>query len=144
MRRAALSFLLPGLLLSAPVSAGDEPDGSHSTGLVPPFAAQPAPPAWLRAASHAAAFVDTRHYLYEVYGTAEDGDARNARWIARYVMFPEGNEAFREIEQVFLFDGDAKHKPKELKPSELTVGPRDATWKHVKYRLVDRRDLMLP
>lgn len=143
MRRVALLFLLPLFLLSAPAQAKGEPDGSRSTGVVPPFVGSPAPPSWLRSASHAVALVDTRHYLYEVYGSTEGDDPRASQWIVRYVMLPEGNEAFRELEQIFLFDGNPKHKPKELKPSELLVEPQDATWKKVKYKLVDRRDLMV-
>jgi hypothetical protein len=88
--------------------------------------------------------VDTRHYLYEVYEAAEAADPKATQWIVRYVMLPEGNEAYREIEQVFLFDSNPKHKPKDLNPSEIFVEPKEATWKKVKYKLVDRRDLMLP
>ena len=130
-------------MLPVPVLAQGEPDGSRSTGVLSSFIGEPAPPTWLRAASHAVAFVDTRHYLYEVYGAADAVDPRDAQWIVRYIMLPEGNEAFREIEQVFLFDGNPKHKPKDLKPSELLVEPQEATWKKVKYKLVDRRDLMV-
>ncbi|MBL0311175.1 MAG: hypothetical protein IPP78_00390 [Holophagaceae bacterium] len=144
MRHVVFPFLLSAFLLSLPMQAGEEPDGSRSIGAVPPFHGEPAPPSWLRAASHAVALVDTRHYLYEVYGMADADDPRISQWIVRYVMLPEGNEAFRELEQVFLFDGNPKHKPKELKPDEINVEPKDATWKNAKYKLVDRRDLMLP
>lgn len=144
MRWVALGFLLFSSMFSIPGQAMGEPDGSRPTGVCPPFTGEPAPPAWLRAASHAAAFVDTRHYLYEVYGATDAGDPLASQWIVRYIMLPEGNEAFREIEQVFLFDGNPKHKPKGLKPSEISVDPKDATWRKVKYKLVDRRDLMLP
>lgn len=144
MRRILFIFLLSIFIPSVPIRAKGEPDGSRPSGLFPAVAAEPAPPAWLRAASHAAAFVDTRHYLYEVYGSVDAADLRDAHWIVRYVMFPEGNEAFRELEQVFLFDGNSKHKPKELKPSELEVDPKGATWRRAKYKLVDRRDLLLP
>ncbi|MBL0212016.1 MAG: hypothetical protein IPQ13_14065 [Holophagaceae bacterium] len=143
MRRIAFILLLPLATLTAPAQAMGEPDGSRSTGVVPPFLGNPAPPSWLRAASHAVALVDTRHYLYEAYGSADAEDSRLSQWIVRYVMLPEGNEAFRELEQVFLFDGNPKRKPKELKPSEVLVEPQDATWKKVKYKLVDRRDLVV-
>lgn len=144
MRHLALPFMLSVFLCSLPMQAREEPDGSRAIGVVPPFHGEPAPPAWLRPASHAVAMVDTRHYLYEVYGATDAEDPRISQWIVRYVMLPEGNEAFRELEQVFLFDGNPKHKPKDLKPSELMIEPKDATWKKAKYKLVDRRDLMLP
>ncbi len=144
MRRAVLTPLLFALLLSLPLQAQGEPDGSRTTGVVPPFAADPAPPVWLRAVSHAVAFVDTRHYLYEVYAGTKEDDPRASQWIVRYVMLPEGNEAFRELEQVFLFDGNPKHKPKDLQPGEIDVEPKEVTWKKVRFKLVDRRDLLLP
>jgi hypothetical protein len=144
MQRISYTLLLSLLLLTAPLLARGEPDGSRSTGIVPVFIGEPAPPAWLRAASHAVAFVDTRHYLYEVYGSTDADEPRISQWIVRYIMLPEGNEAFREIEQVFLFDGNPKHKPKGINPSEMMVDPKEATWKKVKYKLVDRRDLQLP
>lgn len=144
MRSIALTFLLSAALFPVQAQAQVEPDGSRCNGIIKPFTGEPAPPSWLRAASHAVALVDTRHYLYEVYGMTEAGDPRNAQWIVRYVMFPEGNEAFRELEQIFLFDGNPKHKPKDLKPGEIMIEPMDATWKRVKYKLVDRRDLLLP
>jgi len=118
-----------------------EPDGSRTIGIVPPYKGSPAPPDWLRAASHAHAAVDTRHYLYEVYAQAGGSDAQ---WLVRYVMLPEDNEAYREIEQVFLYGPDSKKKPKELKPAELAYEPRSATWKGRAFVLVDRRDLMRP
>ena len=144
MRRLTIIFLLSALMLSLPSQAKEEPDGSRTAGVVPPFKGEPAPPAWLRAASHSVAFVDTRHYLYEVYGSPEAVDPRSAQWIVRYVMLPEGNEAFRDLEQVFLFDANPKHRPKDLKPSEIIVAPNEATWKKVKFKLVDRRDLLVP
>ena len=144
MRWIAFVFLFFSSMSPLPAQAAGEPDGSLPTGVFPSFTGEPSPPAWLRAASHAAAFVDTRHYLYEVYGAADAEDPRASTWIVRYILLPEGNEAFREIEQVFLFDGNPKHKPKSLKPGEITVDPNDATWRKVKYKLVDRRDLMLP
>lgn len=144
MRRVALTLLLSISMFSIPAQGMGEPDGSRATGICPAFTGEPAPPAWLRAASHAVALVDTRHYLYEVYGAADADNPRDSQWIVRYIMLPEGNEAFREIEQVFLFDGNPKHKPKDLKPNEISVEPKDATWKNIKFMLVDRRDLMLP
>lgn len=144
MRRIAYAVLSTIALMSAPVQAKQEPDGSRPSPAIPSFHGEPAPPEWLRAASHAVALVDTRHYLYEVYGMGEAADPRSPQWIVRYVMLPEGNEAYREIEQVFLFDGDPKHKPKSLNPGDLMVEPRHATWKSVQYKLVDRRDLVVP
>ncbi len=144
MRSVVFTCLLSAAMFSVQAQAEGEPDGSRCDGIIKPFTGEPVPPPWLRAASHSIALVDTRHYLYEVYGKAENADPRNAQWIVRYVMLPEGNEAFRELEQIFLFDGDPKHKPKDLKPSEIMIEPMDATWKKVKYKLVDRRDLILP
>lgn len=116
----------------------EEPDGARSIGVVPPFQAEPAPPAWLRARSHAVAWVDTRHYLYEAYA-GPDG-----QWLVRYVLLPEGSEAFRDIEQVFLFHADERRKPQPLKPAEVAVEPRGAIWKRLAFKLVDRRDLLRP
>jgi hypothetical protein len=144
MRRIVLTFLLPASVLSAAAQAQAEPDGSRANSAVSSFSGEPAPPAWLRTVSHAAALVDTRHYLYEVYGASDAAGAQAMQWIVRYVMLPEGSEAYREIEQIFLFDANPKHKPKELKPSEITVDPQEVTWKKAKYKLVDRRDLLLP
>ena len=131
--------LLFCLLVSAqdPQIAG-EPDGSRTVGIVPPYRGLPAPPDCLRAVSHAQAEVDTRHYLYEAYSGSGD------QWLVRYVMLPEGNEAYRDIEQVFIFGPDPKKKPKSLKPDEVQYEPRSATWKDRSFVLVDRRDLVKP
>lgn len=136
--------MLPSLLLltmlnlvQAPGPAG-EPDGSRTVGVVPPFKAQPEPPGWLRASSHALAAVDTRHYVYEVYAGPKD------QWLVRYLMLPETGEAFREIEQAFLFGPDPLKKPRELQVSEIAFETRSATWKQTSFTLVDRRDLMKP
>lgn len=140
-RMVPMLALLFVLLLSAPpVSAApQEPDGSHTVGVVPPFHGEPAPPAWLRSASHATADPDCRHYLYEAY-------AGKDHWLVRYVMLPEGTEAFREIEQVLVYprlpDGKGPQKPTLVAPSDLTVEPSGARWKGERFRLVDRRDLM--
>ena len=134
-----LAPLLALFLTAALAATGpQEPDGSRTVGVVPPFHAEPSPPDWLRRASHAAADPDCRHYLYEAY-------AGKDHWLARYVMLPEGDEAFRDIEQVFLYPrgaaGDAP-KPTVLKPAEVIVEPTGARWKGEAFRLVDRRDLM--
>ena len=133
--------MLPTLLLLAlltPVPDA-EPDGSRPSGQVQAFRAEPAPPGWLRAASHAVAAVDTRHYLYEVYAGPKD------RWLVRYVMLPEGNEAFREIEQVFLFSGSSPaRKPLDLPPAECAFDVGTAVWKGQAWALVERRDLLKP
>jgi hypothetical protein len=134
-----LTSLLLITMLSVPqaIPAG-EPDGSRTLGIVPPFKAEPAPPDWLRTASHALAAVDTRHYLYEVYAGTK------GQWLVRYLMLPESDEAFREIEQAFLFGSDPHKKPVELKPGELTFEAKSVTWKKATFTLVDRRDLMKP
>lgn len=114
-----------------------EPDGSRRVGTCPELKGALPPPAWLRAASHAVAAVDCQHYLYEAY--VSDG-----QYLARYVMLPEGNEAFREIEQVFLFTADPKRKPVELKPADLVFNPDSAQWKGRTWVLADRRELQRP
>lgn len=128
---------LPLVLGQAPAPP-PEPDGSRTVGIVPPFTGQPAPPLWLRSASHALAEVDTRHYLYEVYALAPD------QWVVRYVMLPEEGEAFRDIEQVFIFGPKATDKAKRPKAEEFTFDARQAKWKSRILPLVDRRDLMRP
>lgn len=134
-----LTSLLALSLSILPVAAPgvQEPDGSHTVGVVPPFRGDPAPPDWLRKVSHAAADPDCRHYVYEAY-------AGRDHWLVRYVMLPEGDEAFREIEQVFLYPrGAAGPAPKgrAVPPSELAVDPAGARWHGELFRLVDRRDL---
>ena len=132
-----LVFLLSSTPASKPQA--QEPDGSRTVGVVPPFHGEPAPPDWLRKASHAVADPDCRHYLYEAY-------AGRDRWLVRYVMLPEGDEAFRDIEQVFLYPRSAREdgarKPTLIAPSEVTVEPSGARWKGEVFRLVDRRDLL--
>lgn len=137
-----LPFFLT-LLMTIPTVAPPvpEPDGSRTIGIVPPYKGDPVPPEWLRAASHAHAAVDTRHYLYEVYAPSAGSDEQ---WLVRYVMLPEDNEAYREIEQVFLYGSDIRRKPREIKPAEVQYDPRSAAWKGRAYVLVDRRDLMKP
>ncbi len=136
-----LTPLLALLLSSLPVALPgvQEPDGSHTVGVVPPFHGEPAPPGWLRKASHAAADPDCRHYVYEAY-------AGKDHWLVRYVMLPEGDEAFRDLEQVFLYPRSAKEggprKPTLIPPSDVTVEPSDVRWKGEVFKLVDRRDLM--
>lgn len=136
--------MLPTLFLAttlafaqAPQGPG-EPDGSRTIGIVPPFSGDPTPPSWLRATSHSLAAVDTRHYVYEVYAGPK------GQWLVRYLMLPESDEAFREIEQAFLFGSDPKKKPEELKLTELAFDARMATFKKLTFTLVDRRDLMKP
>lgn len=133
----AALFLATLLSVSQAPSAG-EPDGSRTVGIVPPFTAEPRPPEWLRAASHGVAAVDTRHYIYEAYAGPK------GQWLVRYLMLPESDEAFREIEQVFLFSSDPAKKPVELKPADLSFEAKAATWKKTPCPLVDRRDLMKP
>jgi hypothetical protein len=75
--------------------------------------------------------------MYEVY-------ALDGQFLARYVMLPEGQEAFREIEQVFLFASDARRKPLEVKPAEIQFEPQSALWKGKAWVLADRRELLKP
>ena len=114
-----------------------EPDGSRAAGSQPPYKAAPGAPAWLRGRSHEIAAVDCQHYMYEAY-------ALEGQFLARYVMLPEGQEAFREIEQVFLFTSDPGKKPKEIKPDQIQFNPQSAEWKGKTWILVDRRDLKRP
>lgn len=136
--------MLPALLLASLLNlipASDpvaEPDGSRPVGTTASFRAEPAPPEWLRALSQAAAAVDTRHYIYEVYAGPK------GQWLVRYLMLPEADEAFREIEQAFLFGPDPKRKPVEIKASEPNYEVRSATWKKTLFVLVDRRELLKP
>ena len=135
-----LTPLLALLLSSLPVALPgvQEPDGSHTVGVVPPFHGEPAPPAWLRKVSHAAADPDCRHYVYEAY-------AGRDHWLVRYVMLPEGDEAFRDLEQVFLYPRSAKEdgprKPRDPALRRDRRALRRALEGEV-FRLVDRRDLM--
>ena len=137
-------LMIPVLLLASmlsfpqPPNAPGEPDGSRTIGIVPPFSGEPAPPKWLRGASHRLARVDARHYVYEVYADAK------GHWLVRYLMLPESDEAVRKTEQAFLFGSDPRKTPRELKHCDLTLEARSITWKHQTFTLVDRRDLMKP
>lgn len=135
-----LNALLLATLMSLqpPAAAPVEPDQSRTIGIVPPFKGEPAPPAWLRTESHAVAAVDCQHYLYEAYA------GPGGTWLARYVMLPEANEAFRDIEQVFLFGPEPGKKPRRIPPAEVACEAWTATWKGQAFKLVDRRDLMRP
>jgi len=82
--------------------------------------------------------VDTRHYSYEAYAGPK------GQWLVRFLMLPEGNEAFREIEQAFLFASDPEHMPQEVNPAEVAFDTQSSTWKKQVFNLVDRRDLMKP
>jgi hypothetical protein len=117
--------------------AMDEPDGSRTVGVVPPFQATPPPPVWLRATSHDLAALDCRHYGYEAYGDERGG------WLVRYVNFPETGEAFREIEQVFLFPPNGG-KALEVKLTEVRFEPMGAILRGRSYPPADRRDLLKP
>lgn len=116
----------------------EEPDGSRTLGIVPPFRGEPAPPAWLRARSHAVAAVRTRHYIYEAYA------GPGGRWLVRYLLLPEEGEPSRDLERAYLFGSDEKKRPARLKASELRAQGRGAAWKGLDFTLVDRRDLMRP
>ena len=133
--RLALATMLSFSQTPPPVG---EPDGSRTLGIVPPFSGQPAPPEWLRARSHALAAVDCRHYIYEAYAGPK------GRWLVRYLLLPESDEAFRKIEQAFLFGSDPLKTPQELKLRDLNFANRTATWKKLTFTLVDHRDLMKP
>lgn len=126
----------PVLIAQQPLPPA-EPDGSRRVGGLRPVRPAQPPPGWLREASHGAAAVDCRHYMYEAY-------ALEGRYLARYVMLPEGNEAYREIEQVFLIEADPRRKPTALQASEVQFDPESARWQGRTWTLVDRRELMKP
>jgi hypothetical protein len=136
-RSAMLVPVSPILLLSSSgaLLPTEEPDGSRSIGIVPPFRGEPAPPAWLRTRSQACARALTRHYIYEAYAGPQ------GKWLVRYLLLPEEDEGSREIEQAFLFSAEEEPKPLLLNPSEVQAGSRTAKWKQLAFRLVDRRDL---
>ena len=117
---------------------GQEPDGSRTIGIVPPYRSEPAPPAWLRTRSHAAARVSIRHYIYEAYA------GPGGQWLVRYQLLPEDGEACAAAEQVLLFQSDLKKKPRPLEAARVKFESRIATWNNQPFSLVDRRDLMRP
>lgn len=134
MLKTLLTCLLAALPGTTPPPA--EPPGVRLSGSIPPYQAEPAPPAWLRLDSHALADPDCRHYSYEAY-------AGETQWLVRYVMFPEDKEEFREIEQVFLFAKErGASKAVLIPPGDLQVEPLAVRWKGRVFRLVDRRDLI--
>ena len=123
-------------LASAQAAPPLEPAGVHLSGTIPAYQGEPAPPDWVRLDSHALADPDCRHYGYEVY-------AGETQWLVRYVMFPEGREEFREIEQVFLFPMvRGKAKAERIAPTDLVIEPTAARWRGRVFKLVDRRDLI--
>lgn len=131
-------LLLATLSLTTPSSRLGLSEVGSAVAAIPPFKGEPAPPAWLFNASHGIAAVDTRHYSYEVYA------GPGGQWLVRFLMLPEGNEAFREIEQAFLFASEPEHKPLEVNPTEVTFDTHSSIWKKQVFHLVDRRDLMKP
>lgn len=126
------------LSLAQPPGPMGEPDGSRTIGIVPPFKAEPAPPAWLRTTSHALATGKTRHYIYEAYAGPND------QWLVRYQMLPESDERAPLLEQAFLFASSSRKKPQKLNLRKLTFNDRKATWNNLAFTLVDHRDLMKP
>ncbi len=128
--------LLAALLLAP--GAHQEPDGSRTLGIVPPYHAEPAPPAWLRSASLNRARVDCRHYVYEVYAGAQ------GRWLVRYILFPETGPDAHERETCLLYGTDPKAEPEGLVASEIVFKGREAEWRGVAYVLVEKRDLLRP
>ena len=136
--------MVPALLFATLLTHGQallplpEPDGSRTLGVVPPYTGKPDPPDWLRAKSYGLAALDCRHYLYEAYGNAK------GLWLVRYVSFPESGEAFRELEQTFLFTSEITVKAEELKSTAVQFDPLAAIYTGKTFVLVDRRDLMRP
>ena len=126
---AAVLFLL--LWASPPAP---EPDGSRTVGVVPPFRGEPAPPAWLRPASHALAAPDCRHYVYEAY--AEAGGA----WLVRYLNLPAEAEVSRLREQIFLYA--AGGQAQALAACDVQCRAHVAVYAQRTFVLVDRRDLV--
>ena len=124
-------FTMLGVILRSPPAA--EPDGSHTVGVVPPYRGQPAPPAWLRPASHALAIPECRHYVYEAY--AEAGGS----WLVRYLSLPDQGEAPRIREQVFLYA--AGSQAQSLPACDVHCQAHVAVYRQHSFILVDRRDL---
>ena len=131
--------MFPALFFAALLTGHllEEPDGSRTVGVVPPFHGAPEPPAWLRATSHAMAAPHCRHYVYEAYGDAL-GD-----WLVRYQSLPEKSEGSWETEQDFLFTTEIK-KPEELRATEIHFHAEAAYYSGKTFILVERRDLMRP
>jgi len=128
--------MLPMLLATTLLfTCEPEPDGSRTLGVVPPFQGQPAPPRWLRAASHELAQVACRHYVYEAYG-----DSRG-HWLVCYRSLPGAGEG-EEGPQAFLFGADAQGR--RLICAEIRFSPKRAELQGAAYVLVDRRDLLKP
>jgi hypothetical protein len=126
--------LLPALLVG--LAMPPEPDGSRTLGVVPPYHAEPAPPDWLRATSHALLQTQCRHYVYEAYA------GPGGQWLVRYVLFVEGEA--RERVQCMLFSTDPGKAPEGLAADAVVLKAREATWKGVAFVLVDKRDLLKP
>ena len=131
---------VPPALVALSPFASAEPDGSRTLGIVPPYRAEPAPPRWLRAASHflAAGADSTRHYIYEAYADGQDG------WLVRYLHLPDATEAPAELEQAFLFSSDPLGEPCTLLPGSIRFEKREALCLGRVFVLVDRRDLCAP
>jgi hypothetical protein len=132
------SLVLPVLMACFPPAAV-EPDGSRTLGVVPPFRAEPAPPGWLRAASHVLASACaplTRHYVYEAYAGG------GGQWLVRYRPLPGAGEDPAPSEQAFLFESDPLAQPCRLEPCDLEFTPRNARLHSQYFTLVDRRDLV--
>jgi hypothetical protein len=128
------------LLCAGRLAASAEPDGSRTVGVVPPYQAQPAPPSWLRGASHCLAVVRSphaRHYVYEAYG-----DSRG-QWLVRYLELPAAGERVGLIQQVFLFGSDPLQPPELPGAKDVQFRLREARCGGREFRLVDRRDLLL-
>jgi len=136
----AAMAMLP--LLFCPLLAGwpaQEPDGSRTLGIVPPFRGEPAPPAWLRADSHALAAALgplTRHYVYEAYGDGCGG------WLVRYLSYPGCGEPCGEPQVALLFGPDRLEPPRRIHAGDLQVEARRAWWESRLFVLVDHRDLV--
>jgi len=119
--------------------AAREPDGSRTLGVVPPFRGEPAPPDWLRPASHAlagAAGPLTRHYLYEAYADGCGG------WLVRYLRYPGCGEPCVERQVALLFGSDPLGPPRRIPAEDLRFRPGHASWESRGFVLVDRRDLV--
>ena len=131
---------LPILLCSLlPGGSAGEPDGSRTVGIVPPFRGEPAPPAWLRPASHALAAALgplPRHYLYEAYGDGCGGR------LVRYLGYPGCGEPWIEPQVALLFSSDPLGWPRRILAGEVTAEARRLWWESRAYVLVDRRDLV--
>jgi hypothetical protein len=95
-------------------------------------------PAWLEPLVLKLAELDTQRFQLEVYQGDGQGDGS---WLVRVLELPEGDEAYRTLEQVYFFTHAESGKP--LAAKEVTFEPQGAKWKKKLFRLVQRDERAL-